>query len=64
MTNLTMLDKAFIKHLNKIAQGDQQKAFVFLVDAIAKGNGQYITNLCETLDCKSDMVKMINKVLH
>ena len=57
MTNLTLLDKAFIKYIAKQAGFDAQNAFVLLVDAIAKGNGQYITDLCKDLGCPNDMVK-------
>ena len=57
MNNLSMLDKAFIKYIAKNAQNDAQAAFVLLVDAIAKGNGQYIIDLCRDLGCPGDMVK-------
>lgn len=60
---LNLLDKHFAKYIAEKSEGVTEKAFIMLVNAIAKGDGDYVCALCRDVGHPYDMVKTAQKLI-
>lgn len=52
---MSTFDCAVCAYIARKCSGDVEDIFCELVDAIGKGNGEFVTDLCAKLGCPGDM---------